>query len=154
MKASALFIIVSLLLSMVYAPSSFYVNADLTDNDEDHDDVFGLRSAPKKEKNACWKDAVGRGVGTKPDKRECPVGKELSLGLCYPKCKGEYTGVGPVCWEVCPTKYPTNGLVFCCVDEETCETYLKDLGIALPTALAKAIEDAVNGRFGMSLSLH
>lgn len=28
----------------------------------------------------------------------CGPGMEMDAGLCYPKCKAGYTGVGPVCW--------------------------------------------------------
>ncbi|ETV85648.1 hypothetical protein H257_02266 [Aphanomyces astaci] len=28
----------------------------------------------------------------------CAANEDLDAGLCYPKCKPNYTGVGPVCW--------------------------------------------------------
>jgi hypothetical protein len=47
----------------------------------------------------CEKNSYGRGVGTIPG--SCAPGYEIDAGLCYPLCKPEYTGVGPVCWKAC-----------------------------------------------------
>ena len=38
-------------------------------------------------------------------------------------------------------------MLFCCVDEETCKKDLKELGVDLPKALAKAISDIALGKF-------
>ena len=32
----------------------------------------------------------------------CLPSEEMDLGLCYPKCRAGYTGVGPVCWVLPP----------------------------------------------------
>ncbi len=40
---------------------------------------------------------------------ECPADHERNAGLCYPKCKAGYTGVGPVCWAQCPSGYSDIG---------------------------------------------
>ncbi|RHY69169.1 hypothetical protein DYB26_003031 [Aphanomyces astaci] len=40
----------------------------------------------------CRKSEYGRGLGT------CAANEDIDAGLCYPKCKPNYTGVGPVCW--------------------------------------------------------
>ena len=42
----------------------------------------------------------------------CGPGEDKVLGLCYPKCKKGYTGVGPLCYQDCPKGYP-NYLAFC-----------------------------------------
>lgn len=47
----------------------------------------------------CWKKTYGRGVGAVPS--TCPNG-EQSGALCYPKCKRNFHGVGPVCWANAP----------------------------------------------------
>jgi len=39
----------------------------------------------------------------------CPTGKEYDAGLCYPKCKEGYYGIGPVCWQNCPDGYINDG---------------------------------------------
>ena len=43
---------------------------------------------------------------------ECPADHERNAGLCYPKCKAGYAGVGPVCWAQCPPGYSDIG-AFC-----------------------------------------
>ena len=40
-----------------------------------------------------------RGVGKLPT--SCGSGKDNNAGLCYPKCRSGYKGVGPVCWQSC-----------------------------------------------------
>jgi hypothetical protein len=34
----------------------------------------------------------------------CPAGLEQDAALCYPGCKNDYKGVGPVCWQNCPSQ--------------------------------------------------
>ena len=40
---------------------------------------------------------------TLSDRQVCNVDEELITGLCYPKCRDGFKGVGPVCWGVCPS---------------------------------------------------
>ena len=58
----------------------------------------------------CWVQAYGRGVG-KPIS-SCPEGKDKDGWLCYPECRDNYDGVGPVCWEYCPSEFRDDG-AFC-----------------------------------------
>jgi hypothetical protein len=44
------------------------------------------------------------GVGT-----DCGA-KEHDAGLCYPKCASGMKGVGPVCWQQCPSGYSDHGV--------------------------------------------
>lgn len=44
-----------------------------------------------------WRDSYGRGVGTGVQ-ANCGS-DQYDAGLCYPKCKDGYNGVGPVCWK-------------------------------------------------------
>ena len=44
---------------------------------------------------SCAKDSYGRTAG-KP--LICEPGLEMSGALCYPPCRGGYSGNGPVCW--------------------------------------------------------
>jgi hypothetical protein len=44
-----------------------------------------------------WKNSYGRGAGAALS-ANCG-GDQYDAGLCYPKCKSGYTGVGPVCWK-------------------------------------------------------
>jgi hypothetical protein len=46
------------------------------------------------------KSSYGRGVGTVPN---CSGGKQNDAGLCYTPCNNPYYGVGPVCWQSCPS---------------------------------------------------
>ncbi len=61
----------------------------------------------------CYKDSYGRGVGTIPN--DCGA-KENDAGLCYGKCKATYYGVGPVCWQSCPSGYVDTGAL-CHIDK-------------------------------------
>ena len=55
----------------------------------------------------CWKDAYGRGVGRAI--HSCEQGWEQNGALCYPLCRDNFGGVGPVCWENCPSRYTDTG---------------------------------------------
>ncbi len=46
---------------------------------------------------SCTKGSYGRTAGI--PLHDCPVGQEKDGALCYPLCKPNYKGVGPVCWE-------------------------------------------------------
>ncbi len=43
---------------------------------------------------------------------KCGEGEELQDGLCYPTCKENFYGVGPVCWRRCPDGFGDGG-TFC-----------------------------------------
>ena len=48
---------------------------------------------------ACFKNAYGNGFGF--PLHACASGTVQDGLLCYPSCKTNYYGVGPVCWETC-----------------------------------------------------
>ena len=48
---------------------------------------------------SCQKDSYGRGAGSPLG---CADGLEMSGALCYPACRNEFNGNGPVCWQRCP----------------------------------------------------
>lgn len=52
------------------------------------------------------RESYGRGVGSALG---CGSNQEKDAGLCYPKCKAGYNGVGPVCWQQCPEGYTNDG---------------------------------------------
>jgi hypothetical protein len=60
----------------------------------------------------CWRRSYGRGVGVPVS--ACPKGKEKDAGLCYPTCedmgKEGWKGVGPVCWQPCPSGFRDDGM--------------------------------------------
>ena len=62
------------------------------------------------DKLLCWKQSFGRGVGGIGG--DCPTDYEKDGGLCYPKCRDGFVGVGPVCWQKCPSRYRDDG-AFC-----------------------------------------
>ncbi len=41
---------------------------------------------------------------------DCPANRELDAGLCYPKCASGMKGVGPVCWQSCPSSMTDHGV--------------------------------------------
>ncbi|RQM25835.1 hypothetical protein B5M09_012237 [Aphanomyces astaci] len=48
-------------------------------------------------------------IGT-PKLGTCAANEDLDAGLCYPKCKPSYTGVGPVCWGLPPPSWVQCGM--------------------------------------------
>jgi pimeloyl-ACP methyl ester carboxylesterase len=40
---------------------------------------------------------------------DCPPNRDLDAGLCYPKCAAGMKGVGPVCWQGCPSGMTDHG---------------------------------------------
>ncbi|ETV63940.1 hypothetical protein H257_19126 [Aphanomyces astaci] len=48
-------------------------------------------------------------IGT-PKLPTCAANEEYDAGLCYPKCKPNYTGVGPVCWGRPPPSWVQCGM--------------------------------------------
>lgn len=64
----------------------------------------------------CYRDSYGRGAGSIPSGcANSKLEKDASggpAGLCYPKCDSGYSGVGPLCWQSCPTNFRDDG-AFC-----------------------------------------
>ncbi|UGQ45905.1 hypothetical protein [Massilia endophytica] len=54
------------------------------------------------------REVYDRGIGLAPS--VCSDGKENNAGLCYPKCKPNYSGIGPVCWGTCPSGWTDCGM--------------------------------------------
>jgi hypothetical protein len=70
---------------------------------------------------SCGKRSYGRGVGK--FRLKCADNKEEDAALCYDKCQSGYYGVGPVCWQSCPSSTPDNCGVMCTIDKSTCEKH-------------------------------
>jgi len=68
---------------------------------------------------SCAKKSYGRGVG-KP-LSTCPTGQDKDAALCYPQCRSGYHGVGPVCWQNCPSGR-TNCGAGCATSTKSCVT--------------------------------
>ncbi len=73
-------------------------------------------------KEFCWKDSYGRGVGTIPT--SCGT-MEYDAGLCYNKCPAGYYGVGPLCWSYCPAGYIDHGAI-CHIDKALMTSLIRD----------------------------
>ena len=76
---------------------------------------WGWSQSLRDELQLCWKRTYTRGVGMVPT-GECPSGQEKDAGLCYPKCRAGFKGVGPVCWRSCPDRFRDDG-AFCAKPE-------------------------------------
>ena len=62
------------------------------------------------EKEFCWKDSYGRGVGTVPT--SCAPGQDMIGVFCYDKCPANMARFGFDCHSVCPEGFRDDGL-FC-----------------------------------------
>lgn len=87
---------------------------------------------------SCQKKSYGRTAGVP---LTCKTTQEYDTGLCYDPCKSGFDGVGPVCWEICPTgKFECGAL---CVDTaDGCTDSVKaivDSVVAATVAIAAAI---------------
>jgi hypothetical protein len=51
----------------------------------------------------------------------CSNPYEQSGAFCYEKCNKKYHGVGPVCWQDCPTTHPYSCLAGCSRTKEICQ---------------------------------
>jgi len=72
---------------------------------------WSLKELSKANQPYCWRQSYGRGVGVPVS--ACPKGQEKDAGLCYPTCeavgKNGWNGVGPVCWQDCPSGFRDDG---------------------------------------------
>jgi hypothetical protein len=72
---------------------------------------WALKELSKANQPYCWRQSYGRGVGVPIS--ACPKGQEKDAGLCYPTCeaigKEGWKGVGPVCWQGCPSGFRDDG---------------------------------------------
>ena len=51
---------------------------------------------------------------------ECPAGTERNGALCYPTCKTDYAGNGPVCWQKCPSQMSSDCGAACSTNQKEC----------------------------------
>lgn len=71
---------------------------------------LGGGNASRTQKEFCWKDSYGRGVGAVPN--SCGPGREGIGLLCYSKCPANSQRFGVDCHTVCPSGMEDQGL-FC-----------------------------------------
>lgn len=95
---------------------------------------------------SCQKQSKGRGVG-KPMK--CRDGEAYDAGLCYKPCRESYHGVGPICWQDCPSTQPANCGAGCAISsgqcaDKTIRQVLAPLEVALNVAMAVTTGGSAN----------
>ena len=92
---------------------------------------------------SCSKKSYGRGAGVP---MKCAAGQQEDAGLCYTPCKAGFHGVGPVCWQNCPSgrKECAAG---CTTDTQTCVTDTVSM-VTAPIALAATIVAPGAGKAG------
>eukprot|EP00760_Papus_ankaliazontas_P015313 PhM_4_TR16463/c0_g1_i1/m.65100 len=56
----------------------------------------------------------------------CENGLEMSGALCYPPCKGDLVGHGPVCWQQCPQMYNVSCGWLCGSGNFSCSNQVKE----------------------------
>lgn len=65
----------------------------------------------------CTKPNYGRGAG---EPFSCKPGTERNGLLCYPTCKNDYAGNGPVCWQRCPSQQSWDCGAACSTNQKEC----------------------------------
>lgn len=77
----------------------------------------------------CYKPATPANLSGDP--LGCKPGMEGKDGLCYNKCnKADYSGVGPVCWQNCPSQMPVNCGAGCATTSKDCAMAISDMVIS------------------------
>lgn len=76
----------------------------------------------------------------------CGPGEERDGALCYPKCRANFSGVGPVCYKNCPQGYTNDGL-FCRRPEKilTRDSYHRGAGRAPDDCNVENFDRTVTG---------
>ena len=84
---------------------------------------------------SCSKESYGRTAGTPLG---CKKGEEEDAALCYPPCRDDFDGVGPVCWENCPSGTNECGAL-CLVEGDKCTKEILDMAkVVVKAAVAFA----------------
>lgn len=75
----------------------------------------------------CAKTSYGRGAG---EPFTCKAGMERDGLTCYTPCRANYSGVGPVCWQNCPSQTPVNCGAGCATTSKDCGMAISDMVIS------------------------
>ena len=92
--------------------------------------------------------SYGRGAGSA---MVCSSEYEHDGALCYPRCNHGYYGVGPVCWQHCPSSQPTNCGIGCSKTSRDCAKFIMTiidmamsiLRLTIPDSLIKIITEYI-----------
>lgn len=85
------------------------------------------------------KSTQTRGVGTP---MSCREGQDNDAGLCYPRCDGASSGVGPVCWVRCEGSMPVECGAGCARSAEACAAATSDQVLKPAEAVVKAVQQS------------
>lgn len=84
----------------------------------------------------CAKPSYGRGAG---EPFACRAGTEKNGLLCYPNCgKADFNGVGPVCWQKCPSQQAWDCGAACATTQGQCALAVTKM-VAAPIIAAVSI---------------
>lgn len=94
-----------------------------------------------------FRKSYGRGVG-KP--MVCSREYEQNGALCYPYCNPGYHGVGPVCWQNCPSSQPISCSFGCSITSADCQNFIIDI-IAALIPILDIIKSILHSQLGVHL---
>jgi len=97
---------------------------------------------------SCGKKSAGRGVG---EPLTCNKEQEYDAGLCYPHCKEDFYGIGPVCWGGCPAGYEQCGAL--CLKDQSCQGKLLEYGEIAFKIVTGAASKAAAGPAGIIIGM-
>ena len=112
-KPKTITIMVGMVLTLLSFGCSTHLTTVRTITPEEKNALlrWSLKELGKANQPYCWRHSYGRGVGVPVS--ACPKGQEKDAGLCYPTCedigKEGWKGVGPVCWQRCPSGFRDDG---------------------------------------------
>lgn len=83
------------------------------------------------------KKSYGRGAGSALS--ACASNEEKDGALCYPKCKSGYYGVGPVCWQDCPSTQSSKCGAACASDASQCGENIANMVLSVAQLAANIV---------------
>ncbi len=92
---------------------------------------------------SCGKSTYGRGAGV--SRLGCADDQEQDAGLCYRKCQTGFNGVGPVCWQRCPSNLNYDCGVMCAASSGACAKIIASI---IATAAKAGIYLVVKNFYG------
>ena len=112
-KPKIMLLLIAMVLALLTLSCTTQVVPDRTLSSEEKKILhqWALRELSRANQSYCWRHSYGRGVGVPVS--ACPKGQEKDAWLCYPTCedigKEGWKGVGPVCWQGCPSDFRDDG---------------------------------------------
>jgi hypothetical protein len=88
----------------------------------------GCSAEKKGQQKLCRRSTYGRGVGA--SRLGCDDNKEKDAGLCYKQCDNGFKGVGPVCWQECPSNLSHKCGAMCAASKKDCAEAISSIILA------------------------